>query len=321
MKFTKRNHYNPCFWTALWSPDYYHSTNSGTAQIKVARKQVVYALSVKSGEIFKTKVESVHYDKSLGVAEITREAAEDFVRRYHPNQYDEFLLSNKYSEYPAFIDFEDILTAIEKLPPYQTLLRIAVTKKIDNSMDKANIGAFVALQCLRSHAVMNSMIDFHLELGRSKFEHFINLKWVLGDTKTLFNLVNPIVSCQWNLYIANNQSLPLCDSPILVGAENIMVALSPSLLLEINPNIISSEDTLPSSYTLSIDKYNEYRRRTIGNTFRELIGEQNILEQWRNTEEFRRRITLIKDIKSYNAMVLADGDQEIWQLNAYGNRS
>ncbi len=29
MKLTKRNHYNPCFWTALWNESYYQQVVSG----------------------------------------------------------------------------------------------------------------------------------------------------------------------------------------------------------------------------------------------------------------------------------------------------
>src|SRR5687768_7984094 len=123
-----------------------------------------------------------------------------------------------------FIDFEELLTAIEKLPPYQLLLKVVLTGKVESAMEKANIGTFVILQLLRSHSVMNAMIDWHHEIGYSKFEHFVTLRWLVSDQKFLFNLVNPIVCCQWTLFTADREMMfPLCDSPILVKPESIMV--------------------------------------------------------------------------------------------------
>ena len=318
MNVTKRNHYNPCFWTALWNGEYYQAAKSSRVHLLSAREQTIHALSVKSGKLLARTVERVHYDKNLGLAEITREVAADFVRRHHPDQYQTFLRDSKGSQYPVFIDFEDILTALEQLPPYQTLMKVALSGSIDSAVEKANVGAFVVLQCLRSHAIMNSMIDWHDEIGYSKFEHFVTLKWMLGDTLALFNLVNPIVCCRWTLYTGASQ-LPLCDSPILVRPESIMVALSPELLLEIKPSSKAPEDTTPFFQCISEEKIAEYRRRTIGNTFREIIGSQVILEQWKETSEFRARTRLMKDVKNYNAMVSKDGRREIWQLNTYGN--
>jgi hypothetical protein len=49
--------------------------------------QRVHALSVKSGRLLETTVENVHFDKNLGMAEITRESAEDLGQRsYHASE-------------------------------------------------------------------------------------------------------------------------------------------------------------------------------------------------------------------------------------------
>lgn len=321
MKFPKRNHYNPCFWTALWNLDYYRRAMAGESQPLRAREQAINVLSVKSDTVFSATVERVHYDKNLGIAEISRETSEDFVRRHHPDNYKEFVQNNINVAYPVFIDFEEFLSAIEKLPPYQTLLKVALSEKLESEMEKTNLGSFIILQFLRSHAIMNAMIDWHHELGRSKFENFITLKWLLSDTRTLFNLVYPIVSCQWTLFTAGTETFPLCDSPILVKPESIMVALSPKLLLEIKPHIEAQENEFAVCQQILPDKLEEYRCRTIGNTFREIIGDKHTLDRWQATSEFRARIALMRDVKNYNKMVIADSERELWHLNAYGNRS
>lgn len=173
MKSTKRNHYNPCFWTTLWNQDYYGAATNGTAQASSARTQKIYALSVKSGDTFHSTVENIHFDKNLGVAEISREAAEDFARRYHPDRYQDFVRDNANAPYPVFIDFEETLSGLEKSPAYRALLAVARRGRIQSAEEKANLGCFVVLQLVRSHAIMNSMIEWHEEAGRHKFEHFL----------------------------------------------------------------------------------------------------------------------------------------------------
>ena len=91
MQLTKRNHDTPCFWAALWSETYYRSFLAGALEAESVRDQPIHALNVKSGRLFETTVENVHFDKNLCVAEITRESAEDFAKRHHPDEFEEFL--------------------------------------------------------------------------------------------------------------------------------------------------------------------------------------------------------------------------------------
>lgn len=230
MKLAKRNHYNPCFWTALWNGEYYENMAKNIPQPLPPRDHVIYALNVKSGKIRKSKVDNIHYDKNLGVAEISKTAAEEFVRKYHPDYYEKFILSNENVTYPVFIDFEQILTELEKLPPYKVLLQVAQKNRIESIEEKAHLGCFIVIQNMRSHAIMNAMIQFHEESQGYKFEHFVTLKWMLGDTEFLFSLVYPIVSCRWTLFAVSTNLFPLCDSPILIKPHSLMVALSPRLL-------------------------------------------------------------------------------------------
>lgn len=320
MDVTKRNHYNPCFWTALWNVAYYEKAVAGLASDELARKQVVHALNAKSLRIYPTTVERVHFDKNLGIAEITKPAAEGFVRRYHPDQYERFVAESATASYPVYIDFENILSGIEATSAYQTLLKVATTQTVDNLIEKSYLASFVVLQNLRSHSMMNAMIDWHEEIGCEKFEHLVTLKWMLSDPHFLLRLVSPLVSSQWNLYTSPEHCLPLCDSPVLVQPASVMVALSPRLLLEIRTDTPASEEAMPISQKLESERLEEHRLRTIGNTFREVIGEPKQLERWRASSEFRARSKLMKDVKRYNTTVRATGNLELWYLNAYGNR-
>lgn len=319
MKLAKRNHYNPCFWTALWNEDYYERAAKNFTHPLPPREHVVYALNVKSGQIHKSKVDNIHCDKNLGVAEISRKAAEEFAKRYHPDNYENFILANENATYPVFIDFEQILTELEKLPPYKVLLQVAKKNRIESAEEKAHLGCFIVLQHMRSHAIMNAMIQFHEELQEHKFEYFVTLKWMLSDTKSLFSLVYPIVSCRWTLFAVSANLFPLCDSPILVKPHSLMVALSPRLLLEIERTIPAREDEYRLRQTIKRRKLDEFRRRTIGNTFREIIGNEKILKKWKRTRGFSERVAMMNDLKHYNRLVYKEGNRELWHINAYAN--
>jgi hypothetical protein len=320
VKLAKRNHYNPCFWTALWNPDYYRAMISGAGHAGSARTQKVYVLSVKSAKIFQSTVENVHYDKNLGVAEISREAAEEFARRYHPDRYEQFVRDNADATYPVFIDLEQLLSKLETLPLYQVLIDVVRRERIGTPEEKAYLGCFVLLHFLRSHAIMNSMIEWHEELQIHKLEHFVTLKWLLSDQEILLSYVLPLVARSWTLFVTDEDAFPLCDSPILVKPESVMVALSPRLMLEVQRLIPAGENEWRIRRSVNPRKVEEFRRRTIGNTFREIIGDRQILERWRSAPEFCHRVAAMKDAKHYNRLVGEEGTRELWQLNAYGNK-
>ena len=321
LRFTQRNHYNPCFWTALWNPDFYSAIVDGQGAAGDARKQLVYALNIKTGQIRKTSVNDVHYDKDMGVAEISREAAEDFARRYHPEEYEQFLVDNADAHYPVYIDFEEFFTGIERMSPYDVLLQVARSAKINTVWNKTELAVFVLLQQVRSHSVLNATIEWGEELGQHKFEAFITLKWLFQDPKELSRLILPLVGGRWTFFSTDKDTFPLCDSPVLVQPHSVMVALSPRLLLEIQPLVHRPVDKMPRvRRRIKKSKIDEFRRRTIGNTFREIIfGNLDTMKAWQESFEFKERVTLMKDTKKYNRLVLAEDNRELWHINALGN--
>jgi len=143
---------------------------------------------------------------------------------------------------------------------------------------------------------------------------------MLSDTKFLFSVVNPLVECQWTLYAADANIFPLCDSAILVKPHSVLVALSPRLLLEIERTLSAGDNECRLKQTINKAKYDEFRRRTIGNTFREIIGDEKILKEWKNTKEFIERVKMMNKLKTYNRMVYKEGNKELWHINAFGNK-
>lgn len=319
MQPTTRNHYNPCFWTAHWNDAYRRRILAREPSPGVARDQPVFVLNAKSGKIFETAVKNVHFDKHVGQAEITREAAEDFARRHYPDRYEAFLRTNATAPYPLYLDFENVFTGLEASEAYQTLLSVIRRQEIISAEEKAFLSAFIVIQHLRSHALLNAMLQWQDQIGQPRFEHLIMMKWMLSDADTFHELVKPIAYSHWTLFVAPQPCLPLCDSPILVSPESVMVALSPSLLLEILPRIPAGEHQCRLDDHLDARKLDSFRRRTIGNTFREIIfGQSDLLRRWQSSAEFTARHELVRDLKLYNRMVRSRPDGEVWLVNAFG---
>lgn len=133
---TKRRHYNPCFWTAHWNSSYYASSLSGDLKGISARKQAVFALNVKSGKVISSSVERVHFDKTPGMAEISRDASERFCAKYHPEKIEEFRQRNRDANYPVAINPEQLFGIMESLPCYQTLLDVIRRQNITTREEK-----------------------------------------------------------------------------------------------------------------------------------------------------------------------------------------
>lgn len=316
---TKRTHYNPCFWTAHWNPDYYEAVMQNAANKLTAREQVTNVLNVKSNTIYTAPVEQVHYEKGLGVAKITLQGLKDFYKRNKPQEYENFVSQAVESDYPLTLDFENILTGIEKTPAYQVLCSVIKRQFIASRDEKAFLSIFIYLQFLRGHAILNSIFEMNGKLGIEKFENLIALKESLSDPD-FYNPLANIALSHWTLYRTEIDTFPLTDSAILSKDNNIMVALSPRLLLEISIGILDGESPGIVKDTIEPKKLTEFRRRTIGNTFREIIfSDKETLENWQKTPEFKQRVESIRKMKSYNALVKNNLGQELWKINVMGN--
>ena len=146
------------------------------------------------------------------------------------------------------------------------------------------------------------MIKPHEESGLHKFEHFVTLKWMLETPELLGQIVAPIAFSRWTLFTSVDL-LPLCDSPVLLDSESLLIALSPYLLLHADLKTPSGENEPVPVVPLGKDTFDEFKRRTIGNTFRGIIGDRSTLEVWQACPEFESRARLMKDAKRYNELV------------------
>ena len=294
--FTRRNHYNPCFWTALWNEDYFSEYCSGATGRSSPRDQVVYALNLRAGKVLRTTVENVHYHKDLGVAEIDPESAKRFCARWYPEKYDSMV--EYVTEHPerVYLDFEDILTGMESLLHYDSWMRSAKLGDLQSFEDKCFLAAALMIHTMRSYEYMSSAISRASEIGIDKWEYFWQLKNVWSNNEFLARATIVPALAQWTLWRTRNHSFPLCDSPVMIDRDSVMVTLSPRLLLEIDLTVPDPELPWIVHEDLPERKFAEFRKRCIDNSFKEIIfSDKQVLLDWLVSEELAARIAALKD--------------------------
>lgn len=169
--------------------------------------------------------------------------------------------------------------------------------------------------------MLNAMIEFSREIGVTKFEHLIDLKHSLGDINYLGPLTMTIAPFKWTYYRTDRDTFPLNDSPVLIEPSTVMMALSPRMLLVIDRTQPMRTESISNANFISPEILETFRQKTIANTFREIIfSSPRLLEEWRDSDEFRERHEFMKSTRKYNEMVLKSGNRELWNINAFANR-
>ena len=304
MKLTKRNHSNPCFWTAIWNRNYLDNIASEQPKELRARKQPIYSLNVRADKIIKTTVEDVHVDKGIGIVEVTPAAMKQFYRKYSPGEYNSFINYMEGHPETLLLPLEQLLDGWEKTPAYKTLLSVVAKESIDTWDDISYLAAFVMLQHTRSHAVLRSALERINATGMEAFEYFWLLKHIMSNTKSLFSFIWPLAKSQWLLYRTTDHTFPLPDTPVLIRPMSVMIALSPRLLAEIRLDMYMPNGSCTVKSGIPKRKLNEYRQRAIGSTFKELIfSDRNVLEEWQASKYFRRQVNLVRSERSYSVLL------------------
>ncbi|MEZ5941570.1 MAG: hypothetical protein R3C18_09275 [Planctomycetaceae bacterium] len=323
MNIAKKNHFNPCFWTAYWNRDYYAAATTSDRRPD-PRNQRVFALNVKANKVLSLTVENVHFDKHLGVAEITPDELKAFCRRNFPDEYESVCRDVGADPETVYLDFEPVLSTLENSPAYQVLHDVIPKQRIETQLERSFVASFIYIHMLRGHAILNSLVQL-AEIGqRPKFELFWAIKHALGDPQFLGEQVTPFYEADWVLYRSDSDDFALCDSPILGGGDMGFVALSPHLLLQFDLGKKCTGDGTVTAIPVTPKIQSEFQTRTIGNTFREIISSnRQLLDAWQQTPEFERRHEALANENQYNQMVAENTHGELWKINAlgYGQRS
>jgi hypothetical protein len=318
MNLTKRNHYNPCLWTALWNEAYHARIVSGVEGGLSPRSQRVHALSVRSGAVYSTAVENVFFEKNLGLAEMTPASMKDFCRRWFPDDYPE--VARDIDEHPdtLVLDFENHFGGIEK-HGHPFLLEAARHGRLTSVHHKGFVTCLVITQAMRSHEFMSSMVARTSAAAVEKWEYFWILKQIWSDRVALARAVAPLAGARWTLYRTEQHRFPLCDSPVMINRGNVMMTLTPRLLAEIDLTAQAPEDKWVVQDGISASKFREFRRRSIQNTFKDIIfANREELETWKTLPEFRTRVRNLSTREGREQACDAGARRVMWALSGFG---
>jgi hypothetical protein len=317
--FTKRNHYNPCFWTALWNEDYYTRYCAGRAEEVSPRQQPVYALNFRAGKILSTTVERVHSHKNLGVAEITPESAKAFCARWYPDEYEH--MADDVAGHPEvlYLDFEDILKGMETMQHYSSLMEVAKFGNLKSVQHKGFLICLLMIHAMRSFEFMSAAINGMASAGIDKWEYFWLLKNAWASRSFLARAVTAPSFAEWTFYRTADHTFPLCDSPVMIDRDSLMAPLSPRLLLEIDLTISRPEHFWWLRDDIPTHKMAEFRRRSVANTFKEIIfSDSHVLQQWLSSEHATGRIAALRDPITARRCVEEAASRVIHGISGFG---
>jgi hypothetical protein len=287
-----KNHYNPCFWIAYWNSTYLNKSRCGNSQGLVAREQQVYVLNVKKNEILIQKTKKVFFQKKAGLAVITREGALDFCLRMYPSEYKDLKKYYDENKDTVILDFENHFTEIERLCRNE-LKSVIHTASIDNINSKTFISFFVYTQIFRNHNTLKNIENIYSNNGMPKFEVFMDFKNIISSPELLMATLSPFVNSEWIIYKSKEHLFPISDSCVLLNNENLLVPLSPDLLLRINyHNLISAEaQSCITKNIISDSLISEFTDRTIQNSNREIVfSDSSLLKKWQSNPIYQKKM-------------------------------
>jgi len=293
MPITKKNHYNPCFWTAFWNSDYYYKENVRTTQNP--RTQKVFSLNLIGDKIIPTKTENVFFEKGMGLSKISADSVTDYAERNNDSLFNKLENIESLDNNDLLIDFENFFSTMEDLIK-EPLLSVINKNEINTIAEKTHIASFIFDLIIRNYKNFNRMISRNDELNKPKFELFWNLKNDFSNPEVLKNAIIPIVASEWILYKTKKFKFPLGDQSVLINDRNALIALSPILLLKIKfKKKVSPTNICKTKKRLSFLSYRDFMHRTIKSSCREIIfSNKQLLLDWKETRVYRNRVAKLK---------------------------
>lgn len=285
---TKRNHINPCFWTALWNPYYFENFIAGQRNGK-PRDQMVYSLDFKIPKVVPLKVENVHFVEGLGITVLSESELLELKNVYSADIKKPIEESQLEEDGFNLIDFENHFSEIENFGGYQELLHTVKNNQIVNDTHRIYLAYFIIIHQLRGLKFLYSLFDKYHKSPNPKLESFIHFKDVISDADRMYEVVNPIVNSKWTMYRATEFTFPLSDSPIIYYDNLIWAVLSPKHLIEIDRGKPFSGKVKYRS-ELTERKFQIFKTQLIKNTFQSIIfSDQNLLEKWSKSKTWNLR--------------------------------
>lgn len=292
MTITKKNHYNPCFWTAFWNFEYLTEKRLNPLLNQNLRETKVHVLNLKSNKILYSKTEKIFFQKKAGIAAVKAEYLKKIL-----NKLPEKKEVNNQEIEDSIIDFENHFTMLEN-QYRKSLEKIILTNERIEMEDRVDISTFIAFQLFRNPFILDNLTESFKNNEMEKFEMFLTFKKIISNSESLVKFIGTYLFSEWKIYKLSKNIFALSDNPIMIRKFNLMVALAPNILLEINLNKINkSADKYIIKNKISCFKYHDFITRTITNSSKEIIfGDEEKLKKIQNTNKYKKHILNIKNV-------------------------
>lgn len=216
------------------------------------------------------------------------------------------------------MDFENILAGTER-HGHEWLLEAARHGGFCSVEHKGFVTCLVIVQAMRSHEFMAAMVRATSASGIEKWEYFWMLKQTWADRLALARAAAPLAAGRWTIYRTDQHRFPLCDSPVMINRDNVMMTLTPRLLAEIDLTVQRPEDKWVVRQGISSSKYREFRRRAINNTFKDIIFSDSAeLEAWKVLPDFRTRMRELSTRHGEQQAQQFGAQRIMWALWGFG---
>jgi hypothetical protein len=317
---TTRNHYNPCFWVALWNDAYFRewqATSSPPA--RHAREQAVWVLNLRSDRIYESKVECVHFQKGFGLAEISPASMLDWCKHWHPAEAAGLAEHLRQHPEPLYLDFEPTLHGLEQLHGYQAIMDAARNERILSAAHKGFLACGLMMHAMRSYEFSTSMLQPRQGRQPGKWQYLWLLKTAWANELVLARSGLPLAMGQWTLWRTAEPAFPLCDSPIFIHRDGLVALLSPRLLLEIDLTVARPEDHWILRDEVLPKDLDVFYGALLNNSFKELVAwDRATLERWRRDPRYRIRVEALSSPERRDAAIAEAAERVVWGMMGFG---
>jgi hypothetical protein len=218
-----------------------------------------------------------------------------------------------------YLDFEPTLSQVETLAGYDAILRAARTGTLQSAAHKGFVACALVMHAMRSHEMMTTMLEQPNPMGLDAWEYLWLLKQAWGNRLLLARAVTPLALGEWMFWRTTDHSLPLCDSPVIIGRDSVLAILSPRLLLTIDLHRSQPQEEWIIRDGMPVALAAEVQARTLGNTFKALaFSDQETLAAWQVTTAYTERRALLGDRASRLRCLREATMRVLWLLAGAG---
>lgn len=281
---TNKNHYLPCFWTALWNTEYYFEAISGL-QALLPRKRFVNVLNLKSNTIYKSKTEKIFYVEGLG---------------HIPLTYKEYLELSSFGEMTSehidvneegtyILDFENHFTTLEDAVDYNYIFSfIKRNGRIDDMQAKIKMSVILFYHNYRSRRYIESLFDKYSDCDNLRLEAYYEWKYLMDKISITLQILK-FLDSKWTVYSLEYSDLPLCDNPFINDENEIIAIISPRHLIKIELTKRSNSITYKSNFKCL--EYKKIIKKIIDNTDSVIVSaDVDLLEKIKMSKSWLRKV-------------------------------